>query len=177
MIIKKTPLKDLKVIRGKIHYDSRGFFKEIFKKKLLKFHNPVFWCVSKSKRNVLRGLHLQVKNSQEKFVTVIKGKILDVVVDLRKNSKTFGDYFKVILSDKNAKSLFIPAGFAHGFLALEKENIVLYSNNKYRSKSNETGLLWSDKELKINWPNRKFIISKKDNKNLSFKEFCKKYKV
>ncbi len=177
MIIKKTSLKDLKVIKGKIHYDNRGFFKEIFKKEKLKYHKPVFWCMSKSKKNVLRGLHLQTKKSQEKFVTVVKGKILDVVVDLRKNSKTFGKHFKIVMSDKNAKSLLVPSGFAHGFLALEKENIILYSNNNYRSKSSEIGLLWNDKKLKINWPNKKFIISNKDKKNLSLSQFRKKYKI
>ena len=87
-----TEMKGLKIIEGKNYYDSRGFFKEIFIKKKFKIHKPLFWCMSKSKRNVLRGLHLQTKNSQEKFVSVIKGKILDVVVDLRKNSKSFGKH-------------------------------------------------------------------------------------
>jgi dTDP-4-dehydrorhamnose 3,5-epimerase len=174
MIVKKTNFSGLKIIKGKIFYDSRGFFKEIFKKKLFKNHNPIFWCISKSKKNVLRGLHLQRKNTQEKFVSVIKGKILDVAVDLRKNSKTFGKHYKVFLSDKNATSLFIPSGFAHGFLGLENENIVMYSNNNYRSKDSETGIMWNDKQLKINWPNKKFIISKKDKNNLTLSEFISK---
>ena len=177
MIIKKTIFKDLKVIQGKVHYDSRGFFKEIFKRKILKNHNSIFWCVSKSKKNVLRGLHLQTKKQQEKFITVVKGKILDVVVDLRLKSKTFGKFYKIILSDKNGKSLFIPAGFAHGFLGLDKENIVVYSNDNYRSKNHEVGLKWNDKKLKISWPKLKFIISEKDKNNLSFEEFCKKKKI
>ena len=109
----------------------------------------------------MRGLHLQTKNSQEKFVSVVKGKILDVVVDLRKNSKTFGDHFKIILSEKNAKSILIPSGLAHGFLGLDKENIVLYSNNNYRSKNSETGLLWSDKDLKIKWQKANILFQKK----------------
>ncbi len=177
MIVKKTKFKGLKVIKGKIYYDSRGFFKEIFKNKIFKKHNPIFWCMSKSKKNVLRGLHLQTKNIQEKFISVIKGKILDVVVDLRYNSKNFGKCFKIILSDKNAKSLFIPAGFAHGFLGLEKENIIVYSNNNYRSKNNEVGIIWNDKKLNIDWPKRKIIISKKDKKNLTFAQFQKKFKI
>ena len=143
----KTKFKNLNVIKGKIFYDTRGYFREVFKKKGVKTHKPIFWSMSKSKKGVLRGLHIQTKNMQEKFVSVIKGKILDVVVDLRSKSKTFGKYYKIILSDKNAKSILIPAGFAHGFLGLEKENIILYSNNNYRSQKNEIGLLWNDKNL------------------------------
>ena len=176
MKIQKTAFKGLKIIIGKIYYDSRGFFREIYKKKILKNHRPIFWCTSKSKKNVLRGLHLQTRNTQEKFVSVIKGKILDVVVDVRSKSKTFGKHFKIILSDKNAKSLLIPAGFAHGFLGLDKENIILYSNSNYRTKKNEIGLKWNDKQLKIFWPKIKLIVSKKDKLNMSFVEYCKKIK-
>ena len=122
-------------------------------------------------------MHLQTKNSQEKYVSVLKGKILDVVVDLRKKSKTFGQHFKTILSDKNAKSLLIPSGCAHGFLGLDKENIVIYSNNNYRSKNSENGLIWNDEKLKIKWPKNKFIISKKDKNNLTFDDFCQKFKI
>ena len=171
MIITKTNFKGLKVIKNKSHYDSRGFFREVFKKNIVREHDPIFWCFSKSKKNVLRGLHLQLNCSQEKFVTVLEGKIFDVVVDLRKNSKTFGKYFKIILSQKNCKSLLIPAGFAHGFLALNRENIVLYSNNNYRSPKNEIGLLWNDEDLNIKWPKKKLIISKKDKKNMTLKSY------
>ena len=174
---KNTNINGLKIISGKNNYDSRGFIKEIYVKKKFKKHNPIFWCMSKSKKNVLRGLHLQTKNSQEKFVSVIKGKIFDVIVDLRKKSKTFGKHFKIILSEKNAKSVLIPSGCAHGFLGLDKENIVLYSNNNYRSKKSETGLIWNDRKLKINWPKKKFIISNKDKNNLNMTEFCRKYKI
>ena len=162
MNIKNTKFKGLKIINGKVFFDNRGFFREIFKKNLLKRHKPIFWCLSKSKKNVLRGIHIQTKNSQEKFVTVLKGKIIDVVVDLRKNSKTFGKHYKIILSSKKSNSILIPAGFAHGFLALENENLVLYSNNNYRSEKNEIGLIWNDKDLNIKWPKKKLIISKKD---------------
>jgi len=123
---------------------------------------------------VLRGLHLQTSNAQEKFLTVIKGKILDIAVDLRKNSKTFSKHFKVILSEKNSKHLLIPKGFAHGFLSLEKESIVLYNCSNYRNKKSETSILWNDKNLKINWGTKKPIVSKKDKKGLSLKEFLKK---
>ena len=174
MKIQKTAFKGLKIIIGKIYYDSRGFFREIYKKKILKNHRPIFWCTSKSKKNVLRGLHLQTRNTQEKFVSVIKGKILDVVVDVRSKSKTFGKHFKIILSDKNAKSLLIPAGFAHGFLTLDKENIVFYGNDNYRSANNEATVSWNDPIIKINWPSGKKIISNKDKSGISFKEFVKK---
>jgi dTDP-4-dehydrorhamnose 3,5-epimerase len=175
MKIKKTNFKDLKIIEGKKFLDIRGCFREINKKKEIKKINFIFWCMSKSKKNVLRGLHLQIKEPQDKFISVVKGKILDVVVDLRKNSKTFGKHFKIELSEKNCKSLFIPKGFAHGFLALDSENIIFYGNSKYRSKKNEVGIIWNDKDLSINWPKRKLLISSKDKKNISFKDFKKKY--
>ena len=177
MRLKNTKIKGLKIMQGKNFFDSRGFFREIFIKKKVKVHNPIFWCMSKSKKNVLRGLHLQTKNSQEKFVSVLKGKILDVVVDLRKKSQTFGKNFQIILSEKNAKSILIPSGCAHGFLGLDKENIVVYSNNNYRSEKSEIGLLWNDPKLKIRWPKRKLIISKKDKNNLKFIDFCRRYKI
>lgn len=176
MNIKNTKFKGLKIINGKVFFDNRGFFREIFKKNLLKKYKPIFWCLSKSKKNVLRGIHIQTKNSQEKFVTVLKGKIIDVVVDLRKNSKTFGKHYKIILSSKKSNSILIPAGFAHGFLALENENLVLYSNNNYRSEKNEIGLMWNDKDLNIKWPKKKLIISKKDKYNLTLKEYIKRFK-
>ena len=108
---------------------------------------------------------MQTKNPQGKYISVIKGKIFDVAVDLRKNSPTYGKYFSIILSDKNCKSIYIPPNFAHGFLALDKENYVLYSNTKYRSKRYETGIKWNDKNLKIRWPVKKPILSLKDKKN------------
>ncbi len=121
-------------------------------------------------------MHLQKRDSQAKFISVLKGKILDVVVDLRLKSNTFGKYFMIELSEKNSKSLFIPKGFAHGFLGLDKENIVLYSNDNYRSKKNEIGILWNDKKIKINWPKKKLIISKKDRGNITLDQYLKNKK-
>jgi dTDP-4-dehydrorhamnose 3,5-epimerase len=174
MKIISTKFQGLKVVEGQIFFDKRGLFREIFKNKLFKNYKPIFWCLSKSKKNVLRGLHLQKKNSQGKFISVLKGEILDVVVDLRKNSKTFGRHFKVKLSEKNSKSLFIPRGFAHGFLGLSNENVVLYSNDNYRSKKDEIGLLWNDKKLRISWPKKKLIISIKDKKNITYDQYLKR---
>ena len=118
---------------------------------------------------------MQTVSAQEKYVSVLKGKILDVAVDLRKNSKTFGKSFKIILSEKNSKSIFIPKGFAHGFCGLEKENYMLYSCSNYRNKDSEVGIIWNDKNLNIKWPIIKPIISIKDKNNITFKEFKKKY--
>ena len=107
-------------------------------------------------------------------MSVIKGKIFDVIVDLRKNSKTYGKSLSNIISEKNSKSIFIPPGFAHGFCALSKENYVIYSCTKYREKNSEIGIKFNDDDLEIKWPVKKPIISKKDKKNISFKDFTKK---
>ena len=176
MRIKSTKFAGLKIIQTNNIRDRRGLFRENYKKQLLNKKKFIFGCLSISKKNVIRGLHLQTKFPQEKYVSVLKGAILDVVVDLRKKSKTFGKHFKVILSKNNAKSIFIPAGFAHGFLGLENENIIYYTNTNYRSKNNELGILWNDKDLKIKWPVKKPIVSKKDKNNLTFKNFKKLYK-
>jgi len=175
MKIISTKFLGLKVIQSKSYKDNRGLFKEDYKKKFFKNKNFVFGCTSSSKKNVIRGLHLQTKYSQEKYVSVLKGAIIDVAVDLRKKSKTYGKHYKIILSDENAKSIFIPAGFAHGFLALKKENIIYYTCTNYRSAKHEIGILWNDKDLKIKWPIKNPIISKKDKKNIKFKDFKKIY--
>ena len=175
MKILNTNFSGLKIVKGKNYYDNRGYFREIFKNKIFKNKNFIFWCVSKSKKNIIRGLHLQRKVKQDLFVSVIKGKIFDVVVDLRKNSKKFGKYSSNILSEKNAKSLFVPSGFAHGFCSLANESVVLYGISNYRSTTNEIGILWNDQSLKIKWPIQKPIISKKDKNNITFKEYNKLY--
>lgn len=162
-----TNLNGLIVIKRKKFLDKRGFLVEMFREETFKKRFK-FQILSKSQKNVLRGLHFQLNKPQAKHITVIKGKILDVVVDLRSKSKTFGKTFSIELSDKNCKSLYIPEGFAHGFLALNKENIVHYSCTEYRSVGNEYSLNFRDPELKIKWPKVKFILSKKDKnaKNL-----------
>ncbi len=171
-MIKKSKFKDLVIINNTSFKDKRGYFKELLKEKKLKKRFP-FLVMSFSKKNVIRGLHLQKKNSQGKFISVIKGKIFDVVVDLRKNSKTYGKYLSTILSEKNSKSIFIPPGFAHGFCALSKENYVVYSCTKYRDEKSEIGIKFNDQDLKINWPIKKPIISTKDKNNISLREFKK----
>ena len=170
-----TKLKDLYIFKGLNFRDKRGYLRELTIEKLIG-KKLVFNILSKSHKGVLRGLHFQSKNSQGKYVSVLKGKILDVAVDLRKNSKTFLKHFKIILSEKNCTSVYIPPGFAHGFLGMEKENLVMYGCTKYRNKKSETGIKWNDKNLKINWNIKKPILSKKDAKNKSLNEVIKKTK-
>jgi dTDP-4-dehydrorhamnose 3,5-epimerase len=171
-MITQTKFKDLFIIKNKSFNDKRGYFKELVRENRINKKFP-FLVMSYSRKNVIRGLHIQTKDSQGKFVTVIKGRIFDVAVDLRKNSKTFGKYYTCILSEKNSKSIFIPPGFAHGFQALEKENYIIYSCTKYRNKKSETAINFNDKNLKINWPIKKPIISKKDENAISFLDFNK----
>ncbi len=166
----KTKFKDLLVFKSKNHIDKRGYFRELLLEKLIK-SKLKFYVVSKSKKNVIRGLHFQKKNPQGKFLSVLKGKIFDVALDCRPKSKTFGKHFKIILSDKNCKSIFIPPGFAHGFLGLKKENIVMYGCTEYRNKASESGIFWNDPYLKIRWPVKNPILSTKDKKNKPFKFF------
>ena len=175
MKVLSTRFQGLKLIRGENFYDQRGYFREILRNNLLKKKKFIFWSISKSKKNVLRGLHLQTKFKQAKFVSVIKGKIYEVVLDLRKKSRTYGKYYGTILSDKNSTSLFVPTGFAHGFCALENESLVLYGMTNYRSRKNEVGILWNDDIIKIKWPVKKPIVSKKDKNNLTFKKFNNLY--
>ena len=171
MKIINTNFHGLKKIKGINYHDKRGYLREIFKNSFFKNEKFIFWCISRSKKNVIRGLHLQTKFKQGKFVSVIKGKIFDVVLDLRKKSKTYGKHYSITLSDKNSTSLFIPAGFAHGYCCIENENIVFYGCTNYRSKKNELGIIWNDKTLKIKWPISKPILSKKDKNNITFNKF------
>ena len=175
-MIKKTNFKGLKIFTNLMHKDNRGYFKEILLEEKVKSKFP-FLVMSFSKKNVLRGLHLQTTNPQGKFVSVLKGRIYDVCVDLRRNSETFGKYFSIILSEKNSKSLFVPAGFAHGFCALEKQTYVIYSCTKYRNAKSEMTINYKDKDLKIKWPIKRPVVSKKDQQAISLKEFVKKYKL
>jgi len=169
MKIKNVKISGLKIIRTKMFFDKRGFFKEIFKNKLIQ-KNFKFDVMSLSKKNVIRGLHIQTKKPQAKIITVVSGKIMDVAVDLRKNSKTFGKYYSLIISDKSEYSFYVPEGFAHGFLCLSDKCTVHYKCSEYRHKESETTLNWRDQTVKIKWPIKKPILSKKDKigKSLAF---------
>ena len=175
MKINKTFIEDLLIIEPQLFKDERGFFYESYNKNNLdKVVNVVFVQdnESKSKKGVVRGLHFQSPPfEQTKLVRCVSGKILDVVVELRTNSKTYGKSFSVELSSENNKQLFVPKGFAHGFQALSEEAIVNYKvDNLYYPKS-DSGIIWNDKYLSIDWnPDIKPIISIKDLKLISFKE-------
>jgi len=176
MKIIKTKFSDLKIVKLKRNSDFRGNLIETYKKKLLKGKNFIFDYNVFSRKNVLRGFHFQYNYQQIKYVTVLKGKILDCVIDLRKNSKTFGKNFKIILSEKNGLSLYVPAGFAHSYLTLDNENIVYYKLSNYYSPKYESGIIWNDKDLKIKWPVKKPKISTRDRESPTYKDFLKKFK-
>ena len=175
MKVIKTYMKDLLVLKQKNNFDKRGNLREIFNKKILKKKFVFEYCTT-SKANALRGFHFQHKFQQAKYVNVLKGKILDYVIDLRRNSKTFGKTFKIILSDKNCLSLYVPEGFAHAYYSYEKTNIIYYKLTNYYKPKFESGINLLDADLKIKWPKKKFSIFKKDKKLLSLKDFCKIYK-
>jgi len=167
MKIIKTKINDLLIVQTNIFKDNRGFFKEVARYEVLK-KSLIFDCFSFSKKNTLRGLHLQSYKSQAKLITVTHGKILDVVVDLRKTSKTYGEYFAIEISNNSNFSLFIPENFAHGFLCLSKNCSVYYKCSNYRDKKSEKTIIWNDKNLNIKWPIKKPILSKKDKLGIKF---------
>ena len=175
MKILKTKFKDLKIIKHKTFYDKRGFLRITHNQKKLNKKFIFEYCTT-SKKNSLRGFHFQYKFQQDKYVTVLKGKILDCVIDLRKNSKTFGKIFKIILSQKNNLALFIPEGFAHAYYSYEKENIIYYKLSNYYQPEFEDGILTTDRKVLNIWPKGKKIISLKDRKLKTFEEFKLVYK-
>jgi len=173
MKLLNTKINGPKILKTKIFKDKRGYLKEIYKKNILTKVNFVFDVMSCSKKNVLRGLHIQIKKKQAKIITVTNGKIFDVAVDLRKNSRTYGKYCSVIISDKSDFSFYIPKGFAHGFLCLTKKCTINYKCSEYRNPKHETTINWKDKDINIKWPTKKPILSSKDSNGLSLKEFKK----
>ncbi len=171
----KTDFNGLYIIEPKFNIDNRGVFIESFRNDL--FEKFVGYSIKFCQHNivlsnylVLRGLHYQKEPfSQSKFISVIEGKILDIAVDLRRDSLTYGKYFSIELSSHNQRALFIPKGFAHGYLTLSKNAIVNYKVDNYYNNDSERGIRYDDKFLNINWglDTNKLIISEKD-KNLSY---------
>lgn len=164
-----TPIKDLIIIDPKSHHDERGFFFEAFQSEryqqlLNKKINFVQDNLSRSCKNVLRGLHYQIQQPQDKLVTVIHGSVFDVAVDIRTESATFGQWFGIILNDENHFQLFIPKGFAHGFCVLSEIVDFHYKCSDYYNPEAEQGILWSDPSLAIKWPVHAPLISTKDKK-------------
>ena len=175
MKIINTKIKDLKILKHNSFKDRRGFLRVVHNQKYLDKKFVFEYCTT-SKKNSLRGYHYQYKYKQAKYVTVLKGKILDSVIDLRKNSKTFGKIFNIILSDKNNLALYIPEGFAHAYYSFDKENIIYYKLTNFYKPNFESGIYSQDNNLKIKWPTGIKIISEKDKKLQSFQEFIKKQK-
>ena len=174
MKINKTFIEDLLIIEPQLFKDERGFFYESYNKNNLdKIINIVFVQdnESKSSMGVIRGLHFQKPPfEQTKLVRCVSGKILDVVVDLRKNSKTYGKSFSIELSSENNKQLFVPVGFAHGFQVLSEEATVNYKVDNFYNPKSDSGIIWNDKDLSIDWNSDiKPILSKKDLKLDLFK--------
>ncbi len=175
----KTSLEGVLVIKPKIFGDERGFFLETYKKNDFEragiTEDFIQDSYSKSKQGVIRGIHLQKGEfSQSKIVRCIEGAILDVAVDLRKESTNFGRYFAIELSDKNKHMLYIPRGFGHGFAALTENVRVEYKQDKIYSPENEIGVMWNDLSLGIPWYIENPLISEKDKKLLSLEDFRKK---
>jgi len=176
MKIINTKFKGLKIIKQDSYKDKRGFLRITYNQKLINKKKFVFEYCTTSKKNALRGFHFQNKFQQAKYVNVIKGKILDCVIDLRKKSQTFGKYFKIVLSDKNNLGLYVPEGFAHAYYSYENENIIYYKLTNYYQPNYEDGILAQDKKINIKWPNGRKSVSKKDKNLKTFEEFKSVYK-
>ena len=178
MKFERTEIPDVIIIEPQVHGDDRGYFVETFRKdkleKFLGFNlNFVQDNESKSSKGVLRGLHYQLGlSAQTKLVRVIKGRVLDVAVDIRKNSPTFGKHVAVELSEENKKQLFVPRGFAHGFVVLEDDTIFAYKVDNYYSPDNDRGIAFDDESLGIDWkiPYAELNLSKKDTKQPKLSE-------
>ncbi|OIQ23493.1 dTDP-4-dehydrorhamnose 3,5-epimerase [Lacinutrix sp. MedPE-SW] len=177
MDVIQTKLKDCFILQPKIFEDKRGYFFESFNENT--FHqltgsNTTFVQDNESfsTKGVLRGLHYQTgKHAQAKLVRVIKGSVLDVAVDLRKESNTFGQHISVELTESNKKQLFVPRGFAHGFIVLSDTAIFSYKCDNYYNKASEAGIIYNDKDLNIDWKlnENQFLVSEKDEILPSFK--------
>lgn len=174
----KTFIDDLVVIEPTVFGDSRGYFMETYNKKDFEEiginANFIQDNQSKSVKNVLRGLHFQTNYPQAKLVRVIAGEVFDVAVDLRKDSKTYGKWFGVLLSSENKKQFFIPRGFAHGFAVISDTAEFVYKCDNLYDPSGEGGVIWNDEDLNINWGDyidlNNIILSEKDKNQKKLKE-------
>ena len=176
MVIEKTFIEGLLVLKPKVFEDPRGYFFESFNQKVLEEaglkENFVQDNQSLSQKGVLRGLHMQAPpHSQGKLVRVIKGAVLDVAVDVRKKSPTYGKYFSIELNEQNKTMFWVPAGFAHGFLTLQDNTIFHYKCTNYYNKESEACVLWNDKDINVNWNVENPLLSAKDIEGIPFKEF------
>lgn len=169
MKIIETPFEGVKVLEPQLHSDSRGFFMESFNQKRIEEAGILFNAKQENhslsvEKGTLRGLHFQKPPfEQAKLIRVIQGEILDVIVDLRKNSLTYKHHFKIVLSSENKKQLFIPKGFAHGFVTLNDNVEVIYKTDEYYAPAHEGGIIWNDKDLNIYWDVQYPHLSQKDS--------------
>lgn len=181
MKIEQTDIEGLLVITPNIFEDDRGYFFESFNKKEFDQHtkHPIDFVQdnqSKSQKNVLRGLHFQnPPYDQGKLVRVIQGSVLDVAVDIRKNSPTYGKFFKIILDAKRHQMLWIPSGFAHGFASLEDDTIFSYKCTNYYNKESEGCILYNDTDINIDWSIEFPILSEKDELGEKFSSFVSQF--
>lgn len=181
MLIEQTNLEGCFIITPQVFEDERGVFLETFNKQLFEKQTGLSIDFvqdnqSVSRKGVLRGLHFQIgDHAQAKLVRVLRGKVLDVCVDVRKDSLTFGEHFSIHLDSDDNKQLFIPKGLAHGFLSLEDNTIFNYKCDNYYNKTSETGIVFNDKTLAINWnyPEEDLILSKKDKILPTFETYFK----
>lgn len=178
MKITPTKIEDLVILEPKVFGDARGYFMESYKKDWFKKHFSGIEFIqdneSQSQKGVLRGLHFQLPPyAQTKLVRVIQGEVLDVAVDLRRSSKTYGQFESIVLSAKNKKQFLIPRGFAHGFVVLSETAIFSYKVDNEYSPSHDAGIKWDDESLNIDWTIKKDFVrlSKKDSSLESFKSF------
>ena len=161
------------IIKKPKFVDKRGFFQELFLQKEIKTKIK-FTATANSKKNVIRGMHFQLKNMQTKIISVISGRVLDVVVNLKKNSKHFGKIYYFLLNPGD--TIYIPNYFAHGYECLSNNSTILYHLDNYRDAASESGIIYNDKTLKIKWKTKKPILSERDKNHLNFLEFKSKYK-
>ncbi|HFD7561532.1 TPA: dTDP-4-dehydrorhamnose 3,5-epimerase [Providencia rettgeri] len=178
MKVIQTRIPDVKIIIPQVFGDERGFFMETWQQKEFdelvsgRFTKFVQDNHSKSKKGILRGLHIQTENTQGKLVRVISGEVFDVAVDLRKKSPTFGDWVGVYLSSNNQRQLWIPEGFAHGFYVISEDAEFVYKCTDYYNPNAEVTISWDDPNINIQWPNSTApVLSKKDKMGISFNEF------
>jgi dTDP-4-dehydrorhamnose 3,5-epimerase len=181
MTISKTNIEGVLIIEPRVFGDERGEFFESFNKKIFddatdETYHFVQDNQSKSKKGVVRGLHFQNPPfAQGKLVRVISGAVLDVAVDIRRGSETYGEHVAVKLSEENNKQLWIPPGFAHGFVALEENTIFAYKCTNYYAPQSEGSILWNDKDLNINWGVDASLMSEKDEQGVEFRKFVTQF--
>jgi dTDP-4-dehydrorhamnose 3,5-epimerase len=168
MNVESLEIPDVKLVNPRVFQDDRGFFEQVYHERQYREAGIDVRFVqdnwSRSSKGVLRGLHYQLKNAQDKLVYVIRGAVFDVAVDVRRSSPTFGKWVGAVLSDENHHQLFVPKGFAHGFCVLSDEVDFVYKCSDFYTPGDEYGIRWDDPEIAIDWPGADFVVAAKDQK-------------